>query len=266
VVDGKALSHIVFNLPTEKNKKLKSILQIISKDVKLQAYWRCANVMAIDRTGYSDHGPVHMKIVANSALKILRILIKHGVIPNVVKDYAMTAEDAEIVVVLASALHDLGMTIAREGHEEYSLFLSLNFLDSYLGSIYDKEQAAIMSCEILHAISSHRDRGSPLTVEAGIVRIADALDMEQGRARIPFEAGKIGIHSVSALSIERVNIEEGVEKPITVRISMTSSAGIFQIDQLLRNKIKNSGLEDYFHVVAVITGEKETKVIEKFEI
>ena len=241
-------------------------MQKVSDDRRLQAYWKCANVMAIDRIGYSDHGPVHVKIVANSALKILRILIKHGVIPCVVRDYGMTNEDAEVIVVLAAILHDLGMIIAREDHEEYSLFLSLDFLERYLGAMYTEEQAAIMSSEVLHAISSHRHQGRPLTVEAGIVRIADALDMEQGRARIPFEAGKIGIHSISALSIERVKIETGVEKPITIRIWMTSSAGIFQIDQLLRNKIKNSGLESHIHVVAVITGEKETRIIEKFEI
>ena len=90
--------------------------------------------------------------------------------------------------------------------------------------------------------------------------------MEQGRARIPFEAGRVDIHSVSALSIERVKIEEGTEKPVIIRISMNSSAGIFQVDQLLRDRIRNSGLENYIHVVATIKGDKKAKVIEKFEI
>jgi metal-dependent HD superfamily phosphatase/phosphodiesterase len=105
-----------------------------------------------------------------------------------------------------------------------------------------------------------------LTVEAGIVRIADALDMEQGRARIPFKAGKVDIHSVSALSIERVEIQEGKEKPVTIKITMSNSAGVFQIDELLKPRILNSGLQNYIHVVAEITGEKERKIIEKFEI
>ena len=242
------------------------MMQTINEDVRIQTFWRCANVMAIDRMGYSDHGPTHVKIVANSALKILRILMKRGVVPNVVKDYGLTDEDAEVVVVLASILHDLGMAVEREKHDEHSIFLSVGFLESYLGSMYDEVQAVILTSEILHALSTHHHQMRPLTIEAGVVRVADAVDMEQGRARIPFEAGKINIHSVSALSIERVKIEEGVDKPVMINISMTGSAGIFQVDELLRNKIRNSGLENYIHVVARITGEKEAKVIELFEI
>lgn len=260
------LSGNILKLPCGGNEKLKALVQMISGDVKLQAYWKCSNIMAINRMGYTDHGPIHVKIVANSALKILRILIEKGVAPSVVEDYGMTNEDAEVIVVLASILHDLGMAVVREKHEEYSIMLSLDFLKSYLEAIYDAEHAAILASEVLHALATHHHQMRPLTIEAGVVRVADALDMERGRARIPFKAGKIDIHSVSALSIERVKIEEGDEKPVAVKILMTGSAGIFQVDQLLRNRIRNSGLEKYIHVVAVIKGEKEAKIIEKFEI
>ena len=260
------MSTNILSLPLKDNEKLKTLSKKISEDLKLQAFWRCANVMAIDRMGYTDHGPVHVKIVANSALKILRILVNRGVVPNVVRDYGMTNEDAEVIVVLASIFHDLGMAISRENHEEYSIFLSLEFLKNYLEEIYDVDEATILSSEVLHSLATHHHQRRPRTLEAGVTRIADALDMEQGRARIPFEAGKVDIHSVSALSIENVKIEEGTEIPIIIRISMKGSAGVFQIDQLLRNRIKNSGLENFVHVTAVITGEKEAKIIEKFEI
>ena len=107
-----------------------------------------------------------------------------------------------------------------------------------------------------------------LTKEAGIVGIADALDMEAGRARIPFNSGKIDIHAVSALSIEKVEVEpnEKGPKPLIIKIRMSNSAGVFQIDELLKPRIKKSGLEQYFHVTAEITGEKENRIIEKFEI
>ncbi len=82
-----------------------------------------------------------------------------------------------------------------------------------------------------------------MTVEAGIVRIADALDMEEGRAKVPFQAGKVGIHSVSAFSIEEVAIQKGDAKPVTIRITMSNSAGVFQIDELLKPRIENSGLQ-----------------------
>lgn len=266
VVKGENGLSYVFSVPVRDNAKLQNLVDEIRKDVKLRTLWKCSNVMAIDRMGYTDHGPTHVKIVANSALQILRILVKKGVTPSIIKHYGMKNEDAEIVVVLGSIFHDLGMSVIRNEHERFSALLALSFIDKLLRAIYSEEERTIISSEVLHAIVSHESPVKPLTVEAGIVRIADALDMEQGRARIPFEAGKIDIHSVSALSIERVDIQEGREKPITIKITMSNSAGVFQIDELLKPRIENSGLEKYIHVLAEITGEKERKIIEKFEI
>jgi len=268
-----------FNIPYRSNVKLKQVMERIKEDKKLQTYWKCANVMAIERMGYTDHGPTHVKIVANLALKLLRILIEKKLItPSIVENYGMQNDDAEVVVVLGSIFHDLGMIVQRYNHEIYSAFLALEFLERYLPPVYDEEQIAIMTSEILHAIVAHEARGIDelpqskiLTKEAGIVGIADALDMEAGRARIPFQAGKVDIHAVSALSIEKVEVEcaenvENGQKPINIKIKMSNSAGVFQIDELLKPRIVNSGLEQFFHVTAEITGEKENRIIEKFEI
>jgi metal-dependent HD superfamily phosphatase/phosphodiesterase len=222
--------------------------------------------MAIDRMGYTDHGPTHVKIVSNSALRLLRMLVGRKIVPDVVKDYNMKNEDAEVIVVLGSIFHDLGMIVTRDSHEMYSAMLTIGFVENYLQDIYREEERAIILSEVLHAVVSHEEPHKPLTIEAGIVRIADALDMERGRARIPFQSGKVDIHSVSALAIEKVSIQEGDEKPVTVNITMSNSAGIFQIDELLKPRIENSGLEKYIHVVAKITGEKEQKILDKFEI
>jgi metal-dependent HD superfamily phosphatase/phosphodiesterase len=256
----------VFNIPFRDNRKLQHVISEVKNDVKLQTLWKCSNTMAIDRMGYTDHGPTHVKIVANSALKLLRMLVEKKVEPSIVKNYGMKNEDAEVVVVLASILHDLGMTVTRDGHEIYSTLLALGFVERYLKGIYSDEEQTIITSEVLHAIVSHEEPHKPLTLEAGIVRVADALDMEKGRARIPFQAGKVDIHSVSALSIEKVKIQQGTEKLVTVNITMSNPAGIFQIDQLLKPRIENSGLRDYIHVVAEITGQKEGKILEKFEI
>ena len=238
----------------------------VKKDIRLHSFWKSSNIMAIDRMGFTDHGPTHVKIVANLALKLFRILLDKNVVPSIVKNYNMKSEDAEVVVVLGSIFHDLGMAVIRDDHQVYGALLALNFIEKYLLKIYSEEERAIICSEVLHAIVAHEDPHKPLTVEAGIVRVADALDMEKGRARIPFQAGKVDIHSVSALSIEKVRIEEGEEKPITIKITMSNSAGIFQIDELLKPRIENSGLQNYIHVVAEITSEKESKIIAKFEI
>ena len=260
----------VFNIPYRENQKLKQVVEKVRQDKKLHAYWRCSNVMAIERLGYTDHGPTHVKIVANLSLKLLRILIEKQVKPSIVKDYGMKNEDAEVVVFLGSIFHDLGMIVIRNRHELYGAVIALEFIDKCLTPTYNEEEKAIITSEVLHAIVTHEYTGAktnrPLTVEAGIVGIADALDMEAGRARIPFKAGKIDIHAVSALSIEKVDIIEGEEKPITIKITMSNSAGVFQIDELLKPRIETSGLQSYFHVIAEITGEKERKIIDKFEI
>jgi metal-dependent HD superfamily phosphatase/phosphodiesterase len=256
----------VFNIPFRNNAKLKHVIDKVKEDTKLQSFWKCANVMAIDRMGYTDHGPTHVKIVANLALKLLRILMDRQIKPSIVRNYGMKNEDAEVVVVLGAIFHDLGMVVIRHDHEKYSVLIALEFIEKCLTPIYTEEERAIISSEVMHAIVAHEQPNKPLTVEAGIVGIADALDMEAGRARIPFESGKIDIHAVSALSIEKVELIEGAEKPITIKITMSNSAGVFQIDELLKPRIEKSGLQEYFHVVAEITGEKERKIIEKFEI
>ena len=267
----------VFNIPYRNNQKLKAVMEKVKDDKKLKTYWRCANVMAIERMGYTDHGPTHVKIVANLSLKLLRILVeKKFIVPSIVENYDMKNEDAEVVVVLGSIFHDLGMIVQRSNHEKYSALLALEFLEKFLSPTYSEEEKAIITSEVLHAIVTHEEPPSNesickiLTKEAGIVGIADALDMEAGRARIPFQSGKVDIHAVSALSIEKVDIElteggVGV-KPINIKIKMSNSAGVFQIDELLKPRIVNSGLEQFFHVIAEITGEKENKIIDKFEI
>lgn len=259
------LSH-VFNIPFRGNLKLKHVISEVKKDAKLWAFWKCSNVMAIDRMGFTDHGPTHVRIVANSALKILRILVDNKIVPSIVRHYGMKNEDAEVVVVLGSIFHDLGMTVTRDGHEMISALLAFDFIERHLQRIYSEEERAIATSEVLHAVVSHERPRKPLTVEAGVVSIADALDMEEGRARIPFEAGKVDIHSVSALSIKSVEIQEGREKPVTIKITMTNPAGVFQIDQLLKPRIENSSLQSYIRVVAEITGEKEKKILERLEI
>ena len=106
-----------FNIPYRSNIKLKQVMERIKEDKKLPTYWKCTNVMAIERLGYTDHGPTHVKIVANLGLKLLRILIEKKLItPSIVENYGMQNDDAEVVVVLGSIFHDLGMIVQRYDH------------------------------------------------------------------------------------------------------------------------------------------------------
>jgi uncharacterized protein len=115
-------------------------------------------------------------------------------------------------------------------------------------------------------VIGHRRRGDPVTVEAGIVRVADALDMASGRSRIPFETRRPNIHSISAAAIDAVRIEPGEEKAVRVEIEMNNSSGLFQVDELLATKLRGSGIEEHIEVVAEIDAEHEKRLVPVFRI
>ncbi len=254
-----------FHIPTKKNTRLKRLLDHINADAELLQLWKCANVNAVDRSGISDHGEIHIRIVSNAALRLLRLLAKGGVVPSVVKDHGLEMDDAEVIVVLAACLHDIGISAHRNDHERYSLFLAYPKSRALLSGIYEEPALTIMASEVMHAIISHNAKETCLTVEAGVLKVADALDMTEGRSRIPFEIGNVNIHSVSAKAVDSVEIEPGEERPVRLVITLANSAGIFQVDELLRHKLKNSSIKDYVEILAKIEGESERRIIEIYK-
>jgi metal-dependent HD superfamily phosphatase/phosphodiesterase len=124
----------------------------------------------------------------------------------------------------------------------------------------------VVVAEAMHAIIGHRRRGDPITLEAGIVRVADALDLAKGRSRVPFETRRPNIHSLSAAAIDEVKIEPGEERAVRIEIAMNNSAGIFQVDELLATKLRGSGLEEHLEVVASIDAEHEQRLVPVFRI
>jgi len=252
-------------IPARGNAKLEELVERLHASEEVDALWTASNVTAIDRMAINDHGPIHIRIVCNIALKLLRLLVEADIVPSVVKDHGLTIEDAEVVVVLGAALHDVGHVIHRTDHEELSLVLAAPLIDRLLDGLYDVRTRTILKGEILHAIYTHQRALEPLTLEAGIVKVADALDMESGRARIPFAIGRMSIHSVSAMAIRKVRLSAGEEKPIKISIEMSNSAGVFQLDNLLREKLKHSTLAPYVEVIADIAGDEE-KIVESYSI
>jgi metal-dependent HD superfamily phosphatase/phosphodiesterase len=258
---AEAVALMRINVPARGNRKLRTLLERVNADDQLKAWWHVANVNAVARMEINDHSWVHVQIVTNIALKLLRQLTKHGVDPAMVSDYSLQRDDAEVVVVLGALLHCIGMAVHRDGHEDTSLFLAEPKLGELLEGLYEDPERTVLTAEVLQAITSHRDYGRPLTLEAGIVRVADALDMAKGRSRIPFEHGRVTIHSLSAAAIEEVLILDGAERPVLIEIHMNNSSGIYQVDELLRAKLIGSGLERYVEVVAQIDTEAEKRLV-----
>ncbi len=263
---AEAVASMRINVPARGNRKLARLVERVNADEQLKGWWHVSNVNAVKRLEINDHSWVHIQIVANIALKLLRQLTKHRVEPSVVRDYGMAPEEAEVVVVLAALLHCVGMSIHRDGHEDWSLFLAEPKLRELLEGVYEEPELTVLVSEVLGAITSHRDYGNPLTLEAGIVRVADALDMAKGRSRIPFEHGRVSIHSLSAAAIDTVQIADGERTPIAIEITMNNSSGVYQVDELLKAKLRGSGLEPYVEVVARIDTEAEKSLIPLYRL
>jgi hypothetical protein len=263
---SQAVKQMRIRVPERGNQKLRRVIERVNHDEQLKGWWHVANVNAVVRLEINDHSWVHIQIVTNIALKLLRQLTKHGIQPAIVSDYGLTQEDAEVVVALTALTHCVGMSVHRHGHEDYSLVLAEPKLRELLDGLYDEPDLTVIVSEVLQGITSHRSDGEPLTLEAGILRVADALDMEQGRSRIPFERGRVGIHSLSAAAIEDVAIGDGETKPIRIEITMNNSSGIYQVDGLLKAKLRGSGLEPYVEVLAHIDTEAEKRLVPLYRL
>jgi metal-dependent HD superfamily phosphatase/phosphodiesterase len=260
-----AIGAMKIHAPSERNRRLAAFLAAANADPQLKARWHAAQVTA-ERLGMSDHSWVHLQIVLNRALRLFRLLRQRGVQPSLEVDYGLDGKDAEVVIAAGCLLHDLGMSIHRADHEAYSLFLAADHLDTLLADAYEEPERTIVASEALHAIIGHRSGGRPLTLEAGIVRVADALDMEHGRSRVAVESHLPNIHSLSAAAIDEVRILPGEQRTVRVEIDMNNSAGVFQVDELLARKLRGSGLEDHIEVVAQIEAEHEKRLLTVYRI
>ncbi|MBO3809687.1 MAG: HD domain-containing protein [Candidatus Brockarchaeota archaeon] len=236
---------------TEGKPKARKIWELIKDDPEVNADWDMANYIAVSKLKYNDHGEVHAKIVAANALKMLRLLLENGVLTSVMKERAGEEDDAYLIVLTAALLHDIGNQVHRENHHVAGVYLAIPLLNRLLPEIYEnKEVMYEIRAHILNCIYSHEFDVKDLTEEASIIGIADGTDMTKGRGRIAFDKGNVNIHTVSALSIEKVEIKQGKDVPIQILIHMNNSAGIFQIQETLGKKIIDSPLEGYVEVIA----------------
>jgi metal-dependent HD superfamily phosphatase/phosphodiesterase len=156
--------------------------------------------------------------------------------------------------------------VAVDEHPYYSIPLAADLLDDILPDYYDVEEAVRVKGEVLHAILCHHVEEDPLTLEAGVVRVADALDMERGRSRMPYERGSRGINTVSSQAIKRVTLQPGDDRMVLVEIEMNNAAGVYQVDNLLKAKLRDSGLEEMIRIVAVNTHEQPDQIVERIEL
>ena len=248
------------------DERVNDVLEAIEADTEIQAYLDAQNVNPVTRKRYNDHGRKHISIVRNRALCLYDLLKQGGVEFNGAADQGLDEADEAVIVALAATLHDIGHVVHRDEHPYYSIPLEADLLDEFLPAFYDVADSVRVKGEVLHAILCHHTEETPLTLEAGVVRVADALDMEHGRSRIPYERGGRGINTVSSQAIERVTLKPGDDSPVLVEIEMNNAAGVYQVDNLLKAKLLDSGLEETVRIVALNTRDGDEQIVERIEL
>jgi len=234
----------------------------LRNDPFMSAQWDMSDYIAVTKMRYNAHGDIHAKIVAANALKMLNLLVEAGVQPDIIKASKETSEsgnsvesgdvdDAHLITLLSGLLHDIGNQVNRSNHNLHSEILAIPILDQVLAPIYpDERKRGIIRGFILHSIYTHMEEYPSYTLEASLVKVADGTDMTKGRGRMPYEMGNVNIHCVSAMSIGEVQIAKGKEKPIGIRIKMTNSAGVFQVEEILHKKLMAGIAGKYIEITA----------------
>lgn len=238
------------------------LVNYLFADEELQEMQEYANNVSIRRLGFNDHGPVHMRQVVGNAIKMLNILHEFGIKTSLEQEEIGTFEDSMCAVILAGLMHDLGMAIGRQGHEEMSVMLAQPIIERALLHIFpnDLHRRVIVRAVATEAIIGHMTSRKIHSIEAGIILIADGCDMTKGRARIPMAINttpKVGdIHKYSANAINRIAIHRGERKPVKIEIEMSSDVGFFQIEEVLLSKIDVSPAKQFVELYAGVAGQE----------
>lgn len=230
---------------------LRSAFRILEDDDEVMEMLKISNIMAVSRLRYNDHGVTHAKIVAGTALELLDILMNSKITPTTLRDgTAKSIDEAKLVVLFASYFHDIGNAVHRANHEFIGALLAKDILNRLLPKIgiTDRKLIALRQ-EIMHTIYATEYNVKCLTIECGVVKVGDGLDMAEGRARVPYKLGKLDMHALSAISIKKVEVEAGDSgRPIKIVVYMDEYAGVFQLEEVLIPKIRTSGIGNYIVV------------------
>ena len=173
------------------------LVNYLFADDELQEMQDYANNVSIRRLGFNDHGPVHMRQVVGNAIKMLNILHDSGIKTSLEQEEVGTFEDSMCAVILAGLMHDLGMSIGRQAHEEMSVLLAKPIIERALMHVFpdNLHKRVIIRSVATEAIIGHMSSRKIHSIEAGILLVADGCDMTKGRARIPLSintAPKVG--------------------------------------------------------------------------
>ena len=183
------------------------------------------------------------------------------------RDYGLTHDDSEVAVTLGALTHCIGMSVHRDGHEDFSLFLAEPKLRELLEGLYDEPEKTVIVSEVLQTITSHREYGKPL----------DARGRNRARRRRARHGAGPFAHPVRARPRVDPLALGGRDRGRDDR----GRRGATREDRdrheqlvghlpgrrsLLKAKLSGSGLEPYVEVVAHIDTEAEKSLVPVYRL
>jgi metal-dependent HD superfamily phosphatase/phosphodiesterase len=264
-LDAKIIEAVeALKLPGKALKATRAILE----DEEVQTLQEYANTVSIVRLHYNDHGPVHMRTVAYNTIIMMGLLRGAGIKTSLETEECGDFEDSLTALILASILHDIGMSVSRQEHEVHSEILSIPYLERFLAAAYrnDLRKRVMLKSLATECIFGHMGNRIIHSLEAGVILVADGCDMTKGRARIPMAlsegSARVGdIHKISANSIEEVRILAGTEKPIHIDVLMSSQVGLFQVEEVLLGKIAASTIKSHVELYAQVNRNEKRRYL-----
>ena len=215
----------------------------------------------------SDHSWVHMQIVLNIALRLLRLLVKAGVEPAMVTDHGMTRPRR------------------RGGRRRRRAAARRRHVDPPrrprgLQPLPRRGAAAAAARRRLQrARADGRDRRDPARDHRPPpprrALHASRPGWSASPTRSTWRRAARGCRSRrarrgSTRSRPRRSTRSGSRParsaPVRIEIELNNSAGIFQVDDLLATKIRGTPLEGHVEVVAEVEGETEKRLLPGFRL
>ena len=150
------------------------------------------------------------------------------------------------------------MVAWRQHHEWHSIALVDPIIRRYLEHVFPDDLAVrvVLRAMVHEVIVGHMGHSQIHSVEAGTVLVADGSDMGKGRSRIPSLLGRdpaVGdMHRFSASAVQRVDITPGESKPVRITVTMDNLTGLFQIEEVMMAKIKESPIMPYIELCALV--------------
>ena len=227
------------------------LVNYLIEDEELQEMQDYANNVSIKRLGYNDHGPVHMRQVTANSIKMLNILHECGIQTSLEKEEIGTFEDSMCAVVLAGFMHDLGMMIGRQGHEEMSVILAKPIVERALMEVFphDLHRRVVIRSVVIEAIIGHMASRKILAVDDS-VSIRKSISFILGQENFEVVEAENGADGLSKANADKFGL-------IITDINMPIMDGIQFIKEL-----RNTAEHKFTPIIVLTTENQESKMQE----